>query len=74
MRDDHGVQTSLLYPSISEFEAYRDCGYDVPRSERFARTQVTIPLYPTLTEEDQDHVVSVLRESLAALQAERSLA
>ena len=42
--------------------------------EHAARTELTLPLFPTLTERDQDHVVSVLRESLASLERERSLA
>ena len=46
----------------------------LPRTELAARTELTLPLFPPLTESDQDHVVSVLRESLAALERERSLA
>jgi dTDP-4-amino-4,6-dideoxygalactose transaminase len=69
------VQTSVLYPAIHEFTAYEgSVSGSLPRAELAARTELTLPLYPTLTEEDQDHVVSALRESLAALHAERSLA
>ncbi len=69
------VQTSVLYPAVHEFTAFEgSVPGGLPRAELAARTELTLPLYPTLTEEDQDHVVSVLRESLAALQAERSLA
>jgi dTDP-4-amino-4,6-dideoxygalactose transaminase len=67
MRERRQVQTSLLYPSITEFSAYRDAAGELPRSERFARTQVTIPLYPHLTEVDQDRVVEAVREGLAEL-------
>ena len=67
MRDRWGIQTSLLYPSISEFTAYRAESAGVPRSEMLARTEVTIPLYPHLTETDQDRVVSALREGLVEL-------
>jgi dTDP-4-amino-4,6-dideoxygalactose transaminase len=70
MRERRQVQTSLLYPSITEFSAYRDAAAEgLPRSERFARTQVTIPLYPHLTEADQDRVVEAVREGLAELSA-----
>ena len=63
------VQTSVLYPAIHEFTAFEGSfGGVLPRAELAARTELTLPLYPTLTEGDQDHVVEVLRESLAALE------
>jgi dTDP-4-amino-4,6-dideoxygalactose transaminase len=49
------------------FTAYREPGQRaLPRSERAARTQVTLPLYPHLSEHDQDRVVDTVREALAA--------
>jgi dTDP-4-amino-4,6-dideoxygalactose transaminase len=69
------VQTSVLYPAIHEFSAYEgSTAGSLPRAELAARTELTLPLFPTLTESDQDRVVSVLRESLVALGRERSLA
>jgi dTDP-4-amino-4,6-dideoxygalactose transaminase len=68
MRERHGVQTSLLYTSISEFSAYRGAG-DVPRAERLGRTLVTVPLYPHLDERDQDRVVAAVREGLVQASA-----
>ena len=65
MRERWNVQTSLLYPSISEFSAYRESAGSLPRSERIARTQLTIPLYPHLSESDQDRVVTAVVEGLA---------
>ena len=47
MRERWNVQTSLLYPSVSEFSAYRDAAGTLPKSERIARTQVTIPALST---------------------------
>jgi dTDP-4-amino-4,6-dideoxygalactose transaminase len=68
MRERHGVQTSLLYPSISEFSAYRGTG-DVPRAERIGRTLVTLPLFPHLGDEDQHRVVTAVRSGLAELRS-----
>jgi dTDP-4-amino-4,6-dideoxygalactose transaminase len=62
------VQTNVLYPAISAFSAY--AGPDrrpLPRSELVARSQLTLPLYPHLTEDDQDYVIGALRESLALI-------
>ena len=61
-----GVQTSVLYPAIHTFTAYRDpLQRPLPRSERAADTQVTLPLYPHLAEHDQERVVEALHEALA---------
>lgn len=60
-----GIQTSVLYPAVHEFTAYRDPDQQpLPRSEHAARTQLTLPLYPHLSEADQDRVVAALRSAL----------
>jgi dTDP-4-amino-4,6-dideoxygalactose transaminase len=65
-----GVQTSVLYPAIHEFTAYRDANrVRLPRTERAARRQLTLPLYPHLSEADQDRVVDALQESLRVVSA-----
>jgi dTDP-4-amino-4,6-dideoxygalactose transaminase len=62
---DRGVQTSVLYPAVHEFTAYaRAAALPLPRSERIARTQITLPLYPHLTEAAQDRVVEALHDAL----------
>jgi dTDP-4-amino-4,6-dideoxygalactose transaminase len=73
MRERWGVETSLLYPSITEFTAYRDRSRaPLPRSERIARTQVTIPLYPHLSQSGQDRVIAALIDGLAGVRASAS--
>jgi len=63
---ERGVQTSVLYPAIHEFTAYEDLGTpSLPRSELAARTELTLPLFPGLTEDEQDRVVAALDEGLA---------
>ena len=65
LSERHSVQTSVLYPSINEFTAYGRGEQSLPRCERAARTQLTLPLYPHLGDERLDRVVAALRESLA---------
>jgi dTDP-4-amino-4,6-dideoxygalactose transaminase len=67
MLEERRVQTSVLYPAIHEFSAYRDAGRGLERSERAAATQLTLPLYPHLTETDQDRVIAALADGLAEL-------
>lgn len=64
LREKHGIQTSLLYPAVHEFTAYRHLGASLPRAERIARTEVTLPLFGFMTHEQQDRVVGALREAL----------
>jgi dTDP-4-amino-4,6-dideoxygalactose transaminase len=67
LRERHGVQTSLFYPAIHEFTAYRE-RYGVhrlPRSEHIARAEITVPLFPEMDEPTQDRVVAALAEALA---------
>jgi len=56
----------VLYPALHEFTAYAAADREpLPRSERAARAQLTLPLYPHLGEERQDLVVEALRSALA---------
>ncbi len=64
LRDRHGIQTSLLYPAVHEFTAYRHRQASLPRAERIARSEVTLPLFGFLTHEQQDRVVTALAEAL----------
>ena len=68
--DERRVQTSVLYPAIHEFTAYADAGAgSLPKSERIARAELTLPLYPHLSEPDQDRVIAAVRDGLAQLES-----
>jgi dTDP-4-amino-4,6-dideoxygalactose transaminase len=66
LREQHGVQTSLFYPAVHEFTAYRErhIGIALPRTELAARSEVTLPLFTHMTAADQDRVVEALAEEL----------
>jgi dTDP-4-amino-4,6-dideoxygalactose transaminase len=65
LRERHGIQTSLLYPAVHEFTAYRDrYPTTLPQAERIARSEVTLPLYGFMTHAQQDRVVAALAEAL----------
>jgi dTDP-4-amino-4,6-dideoxygalactose transaminase len=59
---DAGVQTSVHYPAIHEFDYYRGRfdGGELPHTERFSRQELTLPLHPALTPADVDRVVATL--------------
>ncbi|HEY4897150.1 MAG TPA: DegT/DnrJ/EryC1/StrS aminotransferase family protein [Solirubrobacteraceae bacterium] len=64
---EKGIQTSIFYPSIHRFTAYRERFPDVslPITELASRTELTLPFYPHMSEADQDRVVTGLAEALA---------
>ena len=66
LRETHRVQTSLFYPAVHEFTAYRSRfpGLSLPRTELAARSEVTLPLFSHMTEADQDRVVEALAAEL----------
>lgn len=64
---ERGVQTSILYPAIHRFSAYRERfpGVSLPRTELASRTELTLPLFPHMTDDQQDAVVEALAGALA---------
>ena len=52
-----GIQTSFHYPPVHQFAIYRQDGEELWMTENVACRQVTLPLFPGMTEEQQDWVV-----------------
>jgi dTDP-4-amino-4,6-dideoxygalactose transaminase len=68
MRNDYGVQTSVLYPALHQLSAYAgESRRSLPQSEFVGRAQLTLPLFPHLGEYRQDRVVDALRSALSRL-------
>jgi dTDP-4-amino-4,6-dideoxygalactose transaminase len=61
---ERGIQTSIFYPSIHRFSAYRERFPDVslPITELASRTELTLPFYPHMSNNDQDRVATALAE------------
>jgi dTDP-4-amino-4,6-dideoxygalactose transaminase len=68
MLDERRVQTSVLYPALHELSAYSGSTSELPHSEFVGRAELTLPLFPTLSEDDQDRVVSALAEGMRSLE------
>src|SRR5580693_4648524 len=64
---ERGIQTSIFYPSIHRFTAYRERFPDLslPITELASRTELTLPFYPHMSYDDQDRVVTALAEAVA---------
>jgi dTDP-4-amino-4,6-dideoxygalactose transaminase len=61
---DRGVETSVHYPPIHTFAPFREGQGTLPLSEDYARTAITLPLYPRLAPQEQDVVVDALRSAI----------
>jgi len=59
MKQD-GVQTSIHYPAIQNFSAYKDKVNSTPKAEYVCAHELTLPLYPTMTTEEVDIVCEAL--------------
>ena len=67
-----GIQTSIHYPPVHLFSYYRQRfpGLSLPVTEAAAAREVTLPLYPSMRDEDVDEVLRAAREALAAAQTQ----
>ena len=62
---ERGVQTSLHYPPVHRFTAYGQ-ELELPVTDEYAQRAVTLPLFPTISEEQIGLVVDSLEEALTA--------
>jgi len=64
-----GIQTSIHYPPVHTFTSFKDGarGADrLPVTDDVAAREVTLPLYPTLTDAQLRLVVEAARDALRA--------
>ena len=68
LRFERGVQTSLFYPSVHRFTAYveRFGEQSLPNTEIASDTELTIPLFPHMTDDQQERVIQALADGLAS--------
>ena len=66
---EKGIATNVHYKPLPLLTAYKDLGYkieDYPNSYDFYKTEITLPLYSRLTDEQIDYIISnfldILRE------------
>jgi dTDP-4-amino-4,6-dideoxygalactose transaminase len=68
-----GIQTSNHYPPVHQFMIYREeearRASRLPLTEEVGRRQVTLPLFPTMTDDQVHWVVQAVRESLELVSA-----
>lgn len=61
----NGIQTSIHYPPIHTFTSYKDdMIWDLQMTEDIAKREITLPLYPAMSNDDVFAVVSAVQASL----------
>ena len=65
-----GIQTSIHYPPVHQFRIYRSTGGPpLPLTEQIAARQVTLPLYPSMTDADVKAVAHAVWAALTVPEA-----
>lgn len=66
---EQGIGVNLHYIPVHLQPYYEDLGFaqgDFPEAEAYYREAISLPLYPGLTESDQDEVIRVLTQALSS--------
>ncbi|WP_160286038.1 UDP-4-amino-4,6-dideoxy-N-acetyl-beta-L-altrosamine transaminase [Pseudomonas knackmussii] len=64
-----GIGVNLHYIPVHTQPFYRDLGFkdgDYPEAEQYYREAISLPMYQTLDDDQQDQVVSALRQAIGA--------
>lgn len=63
---ENGIQSSIHYPPFWDFSAYKDdfSSSDSPNTAIICQRELTLPLFPTMTNKEVDLVTKILLESL----------
>ena len=64
---EHGIGVNLHYIPVHTQPFYQNMGYkigDFPQAEQYYAEAISLPMFHTLTEEQQDQVINVLRRVL----------
>jgi dTDP-4-amino-4,6-dideoxygalactose transaminase len=68
-----GIQTSIHYPPVHRFSIYeaewKKRGSSLPITEEAASRQITLPLYPTMRDEQVEWVAQAVKETLNEIHA-----
>ncbi|MCY1455552.1 UDP-4-amino-4-deoxy-L-arabinose--oxoglutarate aminotransferase [compost metagenome] len=64
-----GIGVNLHYIPVHTQPYYRNFGFkdgDYPEAEQYYREAISLPMFQTLSESQQDEVVSALRQAIDA--------
>ena len=61
---ENGIETQVHYVPLYKFQLYKNQMGDIhlPGAEAYYQGCLSIPIYPNLTQEDQDYVLDILAQ------------
>jgi dTDP-4-amino-4,6-dideoxygalactose transaminase len=68
---ERGIQSSVHYPSVHRFSIYSDPPVELPLTEAYASRTITLPLFPHMSDAQQDLVIEALESAVATAAAVR---
>ncbi len=63
---ERGVSTSMHYPPVHQFGCFNEYSCELPLTEYVGEREISLPLYPAMSEEQVDYVCEQLLEILSA--------
>ncbi len=66
---EHGVQTSVHYPPAHRFSIHAEGAPELPLTDAYAASTVTLPLFAHMSLTQQDRVIEAVRAALMPAQA-----
>lgn len=56
-----GIQTSMHYPAVHQFSIYKQHGAKLPQTDYVTNSEITLPMYSKLTEQDVFFIVESIK-------------
>ena len=60
---ERGVQTSVHYPAVHRFSSFKDYYVDLPKTDQYVESTLTLPMYAKLSDQDILEIVSIVRNA-----------
>ena len=66
-----GVETKIHYPiPLHLQECSKNLNYkigDIPKCEKYSNSMISLPIYPTLSNEEVDYIIETLNDELSSI-------
>lgn len=60
---ERGVQTSVHYPAVHRFSSFKGYYVDLPLTDQYVESTLTLPMYAKLSEQDIYKIASIVRNA-----------
>lgn len=67
LKNEYKIETTIHYPAVWTWDAFRDLGYNgegCPIAERVCREVISLPIFPSTTEDDMQYMAWAIQETI----------